>query len=213
MNSRVNPWLEKSIQNILPLSNSTEFKSACQEWTFTGEVVDYGEQREQCELCEHDELRYHFNIINKTNSNNLWVGSSCILRFEEIIVLDENNQHLLDRKERKKVLDAALKAKQLELCLEPIRQLWRCESSQRYRIEYIAIGIKEGRAPQADDLTYLFRLLKNNGIEFRPEIYSVNLRSEVSQYKLLSMKKEDQQIVWLCMSPTQKTKFRERLGL
>ncbi|EOK5946803.1 hypothetical protein ACM6XV_004187 [Vibrio vulnificus] len=212
MTERINPWLERSIANLVPLSKADIFSNACKEWIFSGEVVDYGEATEQCELCEHDELRYHFLIENGCNSNQLWVGSSCILRFEEIVVLDENERELLDQKERKKVLDKALKAKQIDSSLDPLRALWRVAFEKRSTIHNIALEIKDGKSLSPDSLRVLFELMTKHNIAFRAGDYSVNLRSEFYQFQLSYMPKDMQKNIWLCMSKQQKDKFRERLG-
>jgi len=212
MAERVNPWLERSIANLVPLSKADIFSNACKEWIFSGEVIDYGEATEQCELCEHDELRYHFLIENGCNSNQLWVGSSCILRFEEIVVLDENERELLDQKERKKVLDKALKAKQIDTSLDPLRSLWKVAFEKRGTIHSMALEIKDGKSLPPDSLRVLFELLDEHNIAFRASDYSVNLRSEFYQFQLSYMPKDMQKNIWLCMSKPQKDRFRERLG-
>ncbi|EPW6854196.1 hypothetical protein ACWOVA_004441 [Vibrio parahaemolyticus] len=209
MTERVNPWLERTIANLVPLSKADIFSNACKEWIFSGEVVDYGEATEQ---CEHDELRYHFLIENGCNSNQLWVGSSCILRFEEIVVLDENERELLDQKERKKVLDKALKAKQIDSSLDPLRALWRVAFEKRSTIHNMALEIKDGKSLPPDSLRVLFELMAEHNIAFRASDYSVNLRSEIYQFQLSYMPKDMQKNIWLCMSKQQKDKFRERLG-
>ncbi|MCC2521093.1 PWWP domain-containing protein [Vibrio coralliilyticus] len=212
MAERINPWLERSIVNLVPLSRADVFTEACKEWIFSGEVIDYGEATEQCELCEHDELRYHFQIENGDNSNKLWVGSSCILRFEEIVVLDENKRELLDHKERKKVLDKALKAKQIDASLEPLRALWKIALDKRNTVHNMALEIKSGKSLPPDSLRVLFDLLDQYNIKFKAGDYSVNLRSEFYQFQLSYMPKDMQKHIWQCMSKQQKDKFRERLG-
>ncbi|MHA2718298.1 hypothetical protein ACXZ7B_27015 [Vibrio owensii] len=213
MAERVNPWLEKSIENLVPLSLAEIFSDACKEWVFSGEVIDYGEVNQQCELCEHDELRYHFLIENGVNSNQLWVGSSCILRFEEIVVLDENQRELLDHKERKKALDKALRTKQIDASLEPLRKLWKVAINSRNVVHHKALEIKEGKSLSPDSLKELFDLMNKYEIQFKACDYSVNLRSEYNQFQLSYMQKDMQKVIWQCMSKQQKNKFREHLGL
>ena len=212
MTERVNPWLKRSIANLIPLSRADIFTDACREWVFNGEVVDYGGATEQCELCEHEELRYHFLIKNALKENELWVGSSCILRFEEIVVLDENKQELLDHKERKKALDKALKAKQIDASLEPLRALWRVSLDKRSTVHNIALEIKSSKSLPPDSLRVLFDLLEQYNIKFKAGDYSVNLRSKFYQFQLSHMSEDMQKNIWLCMSKQQKDKFRELLG-
>ncbi|EOC1805615.1 hypothetical protein ACI1G1_003401 [Vibrio cholerae] len=213
LTERVNPWLVKSIENLMPLSLSDTFTFACKEWRFTGEVIDHLTATEQCELCEHDELRYHYLIENNHNANKLWVGSSCILRFGEIVVLDENNQEIRVKEDREKALEKALKAKQIDMTLEPLRKLWRVATQHRGWVLSMANEIKDGKALPPENLKSLFQLMHTHAISFKAEDYSVNLRQEFFQFQLLYMERDMQKLIWLCMSKQQKDKFRDRLKI
>lgn len=208
---RKNPWLEKSIENILPLSISDEFKIAFSEWLFSGEVIDYGEAYEQCELCEHDELRYHYKIDNKQTSKSLWVGSSCILRFEEIVIFDENENQVTALGDRKKVLEKALKDKQIDVSLEPLRKLWSIHFKRRDFIHRQAEGIKSKHGVDPECLSILFKELAKFDIQFKPEQYSVNLRSSFNRYQLVNMDSESQKLIWKAMSPQQREKYKDQM--
>ncbi|GEK15940.1 hypothetical protein [Aliivibrio fischeri] len=208
---RINPWLEKSIENILPLSISNDFKVAFSEWLFSGEVIDYGHVCVECELCEHDELRYHYKINNKLTDKLLWVGSSCILRFEEIAVFNENNEAVTSPDERRKVLERALKDKQIDISLEPLRKLWSVNFERRNYIHYQAEEIKSRNSISPDALNVLFMDFKKFEIDFKPEHYSVNLRDSLNQYQLLNMNEESQKLIWKTMSSQQHTKYRNKM--
>ncbi len=99
---RKSGWKTNSERNLLPLSESTVFVEALKEWSYTGDMEDYDEPVECCELCEKEELRYHFNIENTLNGNRLWVGSQCIDRFK-ISALDEYGCELDEKESKKKV--------------------------------------------------------------------------------------------------------------
>ncbi len=75
-------WTAKAAKNLLPLSVASELADALQEWAYSGNSTDYGQPEETCQLCDHEDLRYHFEIANKQTGHRLWVGSKCILRFE-----------------------------------------------------------------------------------------------------------------------------------
>ena len=82
-------WAKRSAHNILPLSrNKTDLKSALREWVYNGEMYDLEEPVEECELCNHPDIRYQFKIVNTHNANEMLVGSECINRFE-ITATDE----------------------------------------------------------------------------------------------------------------------------
>ena len=67
--------------NILPLSIGSTLPEAFEEWSFTDNTVDHEEPVETCQLCDQEELRYHFEIKNSLTHKCLWVGSQCILKF------------------------------------------------------------------------------------------------------------------------------------
>jgi hypothetical protein len=80
-------WEERARENLLPMSREKEnLREALKEWHYTRETVEV--EREHCQLCEQPELLYHFEIANRFTANALWVGSTCITKFE-IAVLDE----------------------------------------------------------------------------------------------------------------------------
>ncbi len=75
-------WTAKAVKNLMPLSVATDLAEALREWAYSGKSTDYGQPEETCQLCDHEDLRYHFEIANKQTGHRLWVGSKCILRFE-----------------------------------------------------------------------------------------------------------------------------------
>lgn len=75
-------WTAKAAKNLLPLSVASDLAEALREWAYSGNSTDYGQPEETCQLCDQEDLRYHFQIGNKQTAHHLWVGSSCIQRFE-----------------------------------------------------------------------------------------------------------------------------------
>ena len=84
-------WDERSMANLLPLSVSQDFNTALREWRCSGEMKTHGEM--SCELCSKKDLHYQFEIVNPELGNSLWVGSSCIQKFD-IYVEDEQGQEI-----------------------------------------------------------------------------------------------------------------------
>lgn len=74
-------WTAKAVANLLPLSRAPELADALREWAYTGKSADYGQPEETCQLCDHEDLRYHFEIANGVTGHRLQVGSKCIQRF------------------------------------------------------------------------------------------------------------------------------------
>jgi hypothetical protein len=75
-------WTTKAARNLLPKSVADDLAEALREWAYTGRSTDYGQPEETCQLCDHEDLRYHFEIDNRLTHHRLWVGSKCIQRFE-----------------------------------------------------------------------------------------------------------------------------------
>ncbi len=96
-------WIENAKRNILPLSKSRSLKEALTEWIYTGNVFDLEQATEVCQLCDHPNIRYQFEIYNEGTSNELLVGSECIKRFGLKAISDTGI--LLNREESKKLVD------------------------------------------------------------------------------------------------------------
>ena len=81
--------------NILPLSISGELSEVFKEWFFTEITEDHEDIIENCQLCNQEQLRYHFEIKNKYTQETLMVGSSCILKFYNAPQNQDHNQSIL----------------------------------------------------------------------------------------------------------------------
>ena len=69
---------QRVADNILPLSQAGTLPEAFKEWHFDGETEDHEQAIEVCELCNQEQLRYHFKIVNRHTNKDLWKGSKCI---------------------------------------------------------------------------------------------------------------------------------------
>ena len=202
-----NPWLEKSTKNLLAHSRSDNFFDAQREWSFTGDVIDYEYPSEICELCEHEELRYHFEIKNEHNYKSLWVGSSCILRFEEIYIYDEDGNAITGDEERKKQLEKVRREKQVNLMLEPLRILWK--NYKNYRNDTVRnvnfFKRKGGFLPES--LAEIFSILNRLKIDYKPEMFPIYLRSDYSKEQLENMPASKIELIKKSLSPMQYVKY------
>jgi len=96
-------WAARCAETIFPLSlEKTSLANALREWLYVGNMFDYGDIIETCKLCGHPNLRYHFEIVNSQNGNDLLVGSECINRFG-IAATDEDGNILDAATSRKRV--------------------------------------------------------------------------------------------------------------
>lgn len=195
-------WLKAAKENLIPCSESKEFNSALSEWFFTGFVIGYGDEVE-CELCGCMLLKAHFEIENKKNKNTLLVGSSCIQRFGEISIFDDAGILVTGKNERKASLEKAYKNKIRETMLEPLRTLWRNRKLDRRFIEANAKQLKEGEGISPNALAMLFKLMREQRIEYKPNLYKVSLRSNLDQIELDSMPTPDKCLILQALSKQQ----------
>lgn len=211
--SFMNHWLETSKKNLIPLSEADDFYAALKEWSFTGEVLDHDDDDEiKCELCEHPELKQHFRIKNKNTNRELLVGSSCILRFDEIEILDSFNVLIQGSEERRSHLEKALKERLLDSMLEPIRKLWRLETKNQYLIGNFGKALKDGYGLSPIELLFLFERLQAEGISYNPRRYKLSLRHHEEQAQLARFKPDQVSMIKLAFSTQQRKKYAKLLS-
>jgi len=114
-------------ENILPLSISGELSEAFKEWSFTEITEDHEDVIENCQLCNQEQLRYHFEIKNEYTNERLMVGSSCILKFN-VAVYEKDIR--LNEKDSKNKLDQFLKKMRLESCIKALEKLAISENNK-----------------------------------------------------------------------------------
>ena len=75
-------WAQHAARNILPLSREkSDLAAALSEWRYEGGFHDLEAPDADCELCDHPDIRYQFEIRNRFTDARLQIGSECINRF------------------------------------------------------------------------------------------------------------------------------------
>lgn len=199
-------WFTNVSNNIFPLSiEKTELKTAMSEWEYRGNTYDLETPDENCELCDHPDIRFQFEIVNKHNSNKLLVGSECIKKFEGIAVLDENGNILstdeanqkVDRDRRKLVTDARIKSL-LNSLIELSRQ------DEDFNIESFIKDYQERGAFTPRQLSTLFWRLKKYKIPHNKSYFKIYIRRDKDKESLLALKDFQLKSIWNALSKTQK---------
>ena len=207
----MNIWVKNSLKNLLPLSEEKEdFKVALKEWFFTGEIVDHETPIEVCELCEKDELRYHFEIKNNL-ANSLWVGSKCIEKFD-ITIYDESGNEVTENKDL--YLQKQARKKHIKTVFENLEKTngkgktnGRCNKEldiyciDRYNLE----GKLDPKM-----LNYLFKRLDEEEIFYDKRFFVISLKSDENKIKLLELNNEQFQRIKKALSLSQR-KFYEKI--
>ena len=87
-------WASRAAANLLPLSRERrDLAQALKEWRYAGNYHDLETPSADCELCDHPDIRYQFEIQNLLNDEALLIGSECINRFG-IAATDEEGRTL-----------------------------------------------------------------------------------------------------------------------
>jgi len=197
-----NYYFEQSKLNLVPLSQDDDYEVAFTEWKPTGLVI-FPIVNDVCELCTQKGLAAHFEIMNMFNGNKLLVGSSCIKRFKGIRVEDERGE-LLTGKARDKQLDNLLKAAKEDRMLQPLRDLWTIDKSNRSFIaRYVDIYKDKGGFLSAH-LAFLFGRMNDNDIAYDISLYKVYIRSDASKkIYWFGMEDKHRELIKSCLSEKQ----------
>jgi hypothetical protein len=201
---------QQAQENLLPLSQEkTDFKVAVSEWVWTGTMlVGHKPLARTCQLCENKGLVYHYEILNRETENTLWVGSSCIMRFDIAVYGDEGE--LLAGAAKKRKLDEKVREDKMQRALAPWRELWQIDEENRHLIEMYAQDFREQKGwllPKA--LLFLFQRMKDEGIAFDRSLYKVKLRSAWQKEQLLRMSEAELETIWDCLSEKQKGIYQQ----
>lgn len=199
-------WLGRAKANLLPLStDKNDIRSAFGEWEYHGEMNDAGEAVEVCRLCDHPNIRFQFEILNKNNQNTLPIGSECITKFG-VQVFDENGNVLEGVHARKKVvkdrrrliIDAKVKRminSILNLCKIP---------GEKLNFENFITDYQKRGAFTPKQLDTLLWRMDVNKVGHTTSDFKVYIKKTEHKTQLMNMKDWQLKRLWPALSATQK---------
>jgi len=190
---------QRVADNILPLSLAGTLPEAFTEWYFTENIEDHEIACEDCELCDQEQLRYHFEIKNRHTNSCLWVGSSCILKFQ-VQVFDRGN--LLDAKGSKKKLNDLKQKMRLDSCIKALSNLADQEPNDILS-NALEFYLKNKYLTPKFAYVVFWRLSKNK-IDHNPSFFKVNLQKDKYKRDLAQMQKDRVQKIWPALSSSQR---------
>lgn len=185
--------------NILPLSVASTLPEAFEEWSFTENTVDHEEPTETCHLCDHEELRYHFQIRNALTDHSLWVGSSCILKFG--LSVFEGGQRL-SAKDAKKKLDRITQQMRLEACIKALRKL--CEKEGGDILASALSYYEKNKFLTPKHAFVVLWRLRSNRIDHSPSFFKVTLKKDRYKNDLRQMPTDRVHLIWPALSTSQR---------
>jgi hypothetical protein len=185
--------------NILPLSQAGTLPEAFKEWFFTENIEDHEVAEEDCELCDQEQLRYHFEIKNRYTNHQLWVGSSCILKFQ-VQVFD--NGTLLDQKGATKKLENLKKKMRLDSCIKALKKLAASENNGILS-NALDFYLKNKYLTPKFAFVVFWRLNSNN-IDHSPSFFNVSLKKDKYKTDLAQMPLDRVHMIWSALSSSQR---------
>lgn len=187
--------------NILPLSVGATLPEAFGEWSFTERTIDHEQPIETCQLCEHEELRYHFEIKNALTNKVLWVGSQCILKFN-LSVFEKGRR--LSTDEAKKKLERLMQQMRLQSCIKALEKLAEAEGNDILS-NALAFYKKNKYLTPKFAFVVLWRL-QSNKIDHSPSFFKVSLQKDKYQRDLREMPLSRVHVIWTALSSAQRKK-------
>lgn len=197
--SKVSTYPQRVADNILPLSLAGTLPEAFKEWYFTDNVEDHEIANEDCELCDQEQLRYHFEIKNRNTNSHLWVGSSCILKFQ--VQVFESGK-LLDAKDSARKLEDLKRKMRLESCINALKKLAASENNEILS-NALNFYIKNKYLTPKFAFVVLWRLT-NNKIDHCPSFFKVSLKKDRYKNDLKVMPKDRVHLIWPALSSSQR---------
>ncbi|MBZ9806126.1 hypothetical protein [Mesorhizobium sp. ES1-6] len=197
-------WETRAGNNLLPLSRDKDSLSrALREWRYTGDYHDLEEPSANCELCDHPDIRYQFEIRNLNTAETLLIGSECIHRFG-IPATDEEGRALdalatrkkVDRDRRQLVEDA--RRRRLVTALVALANVERDFDVHSF-IDYLQT---RGAFTPKQLATVLWRL-KKQGVAHSPQDFKLTIRRGREKAQLLSLKEWEMVLVRPCLTSEQ----------
>lgn len=187
--------------NILPLSVGATLPEAFEEWSFTERTIDHEQPTDTCQLCEHEELRYHFEIKNALTNKVLWVGSQCILKFN-LSVFEQGRR--LSADDAKKKLERLMQQMRLQSCINALEKLAEAEGNDILS-NALAFYKKNKYLTPKFAFVVLWRL-QSNKIDHSPSFFKINLQKDKYQRDLREMPLSRVHVIWPALSSAQRKK-------
>lgn len=199
-------YLAKVSENILPLSVSGKLTDAFKEWVFTEKTIDHILPVEDCELCEHKQLRYHFEIENSYTGHTLMVGSECISKFNVQVF---ENGYLLDEVGVKKKLGSLIRKMRFESCIKALSKL--AETEDNKILSNALAYYKENKYLTPKQAFVVLWRLGRTEIDYSPSFFKITLKRRRYKEDLRSMEKSRVHIIWPALTSSQR-KIAENYG-
>jgi hypothetical protein len=199
-------WLTNASANLLPLSQSSDYRTALSEWNYTGEVEDTLAGESTCDLCDHPNIRYKFEIENRFNNNVLYIGSECICKFG-ILGIDENGDIISHdqtvsqiHRDRRRFIQ---NKKDLDV-LNALVQLTQANDAMISDVSDFYQYYNQRKAFTPKQLSLVIWRLEINRITFRKSSFRMIIRRNREKDQFIGLDLVQVNSIWDCISSSQR---------
>uniref|UniRef100_A0A914DHC9 Uncharacterized protein n=1 Tax=Acrobeloides nanus TaxID=290746 RepID=A0A914DHC9_9BILA len=202
-------YIERVKENLFPLSIEKEdLSKAFKEWLYNENAFDLEQDVEDCQLCNHPNIRYQFEIVNKHNENELLVGSECIKRFN-IAATDEFGNILNQEESRKKVDKSRRKLISDASKRRAITSLIRLSAvEEKFDIDSFIGYLQDNGAFTPNQLSTLDWRMNEHKIRHNPGDFKMKIRRDREKDQLREMEDWKIRKLWPYMSVNQQKWYR-----
>jgi hypothetical protein len=197
--TKVRSYPQRVRENILPLSVASTLPEAFEEWSFTETIEDHEEPIEKCQLCEKEQLRYHFEIRNAITNNALWVGSQCILKFG-LSVFEDGIK--LTQKQAQNKLDRLVQKMRLDSCIKALKRLASAEDNEI--LDNALAYYEENKFLTPKQAFVVLWRLQQNKIDHSPSFFKVSLKKQKYRDDLEDMSTNRVHVIWPSLTSSQR---------
>lgn len=198
-------WAARASTNLLPLSREqTDLKVALREWRYTGDFHDLETPSADCELCNHPDIRYQFEIQNLFTDSALLIGSECINRFgiaatdEEGRTLDAAGTRKKVSRDRRRLVEDARKRAVVSALVA------LAHKDSEFDILSFVEYLQTRGAFTPKQLTVVLWRLEKFHISHNPRNFKLTIRRHREKEQLRSLKDWELERISPCLTPSQK---------
>ncbi|KND47718.1 MAG: hypothetical protein AB201_02155 [Parcubacteria bacterium C7867-006] len=199
-------WLDKVSENIFPLSlEQKDIKKALTEWIYEGNFYDLETPSELCQLCNHPDIRYQFEIRNKNTSSTLLIGSECVTRFGGIVVVDGQGNTVEIKEAKKRVAKDKNKLIRDAETKSVINTLVTLGSyDHEFDISNFLKYYQERMAFTPNQLSTILWRIEKHKVYFNKSHFKLTIKREREKQQLLNMEDWKLKKLFPCLSSSQK---------
>jgi hypothetical protein len=203
-------WASRAAANLFPLSQErSDLTGALREWRYTGTYHDLEVPSADCELCDHPEIRYQFEIGNLHTGSTLLIGSECIHRFG-IVATDEDGTALTTSETRKKVLKDRRRLIEEARRRRVVKTLVAlAHADKEFNILSFVAYLQERGAFTPKQLSILFWRMTKYQIRFEPRDFKLTIRRDREKAQLAALPDWQLRRLLPCLSNSQQSYLAE----